>query len=438
MNLFNATSQNLLQCTLDRARAQGASAAAVSLGHSENYGCSYAAGKLKNSGASEKEIITLEVIVDGRRGNATGTLLESLDTLIERAIALARIGATAYFDRYPAPAPSYPAIRQFSDTIATLTRERLIDDGAALIDCLRQLDPVMDTDASASRTISRSLQLNSSGFAEETHYSSWSLGCGFNRLNGQDMFYGGFYTGHRCVNDLYDLDDIRQRVTAEFHHGKNPVPGLSGSIPVLFDDNMFASFLGPVIAAMDGDAVFKGTSPLKDKLGQRCFAPALTITEHPHLDFESGSCSHDGYGIPSQPGTLIDAGLLPRFLYDYQTACMAKQQPTGHQNNAPANPRVRNGATAAATLLAGLKRGLYVKSLMGYGQGNIGNGDFSCNVALGYLVENGQIRGRVKDCMLSGNLFDLLRGEIQISADNDRHSQWPHLLLPAVNASSKS
>jgi PmbA protein len=45
---------------------------------------------------------------------------------------------------------------------------------------------------------------------------------------------------------------------------------------------------------------------------------------------------------------------------------------------------------------------------MGAGQGNVLGGDFSGNVLLGYKIENGKIAGRVKDTMVSGNIYRLL------------------------------
>jgi len=36
-------------------------------------------------------------------------------------------------------------------------------------------------------------------------------------------------------------------------------------------------------------------------------------------------------------------------------------------------------------------------------------GEFSVNVALGFLVEDGRIKGRVKDCMVAGNVYDILK-----------------------------
>ena len=77
---------------------------------------------------------------------------------------------------------------------------------------------------------------------------------------------------------------------------------------------------------------------------------------------------------------------------------------------------------------------------MGAEQGNILGGDFSGNVLLGYKVEKGQIVGRVKNTMVSGNVYDLLRAGIVIGSD----SRWlggsmrtPSIFCPSVSVAAK-
>ena len=54
------------------------------------------------------------------------------------------------------------------------------------------------------------------------------------------------------------------------------------------------------------------------------------------------------------------------------------------------------------------KEGLLVEQLMGASQTNVLGGDFSGNVLLGYKIENGEIVGRVKDTVVSGNVYQAL------------------------------
>jgi len=91
-------------------------------------------------------------------------------------------------------------------------------------------------------------------------------------------------------------------------------------------------------------------------------------------------------------------------------------------------------------MIQDIKEGLVIEQLMGATQGNILGGDFSGNVLLGYKVESGKIVGRVKDTMVSGNVFQILK---QITAIGSE-ARWvggflktPPLYCPSVAVASK-
>jgi len=86
-------------------------------------------------------------------------------------------------------------------------------------------------------------------------------------------------------------------------------------------------------------------------------------------------------------------------------------------------------------MLSSIKRGIVPHQFIGLGQSNTITGDFAAAMDLAYLVEDGRITGRVKDCMISGNIIKLLAGEIELSSDRERRgsSMLPWVLLPQVN-----
>jgi PmbA protein len=91
-------------------------------------------------------------------------------------------------------------------------------------------------------------------------------------------------------------------------------------------------------------------------------------------------------------------------------------------------------------MVGDIKEGLVIEELMGAEQGNILGGDFSGNVLLGYKIENGKIVGRVKDTMVSGNIYSLLKEITALGSD----ARWvggfvntPSLYFPRVSVASK-
>ena len=134
--------------------------------------------------------------------------------------------------------------------------------------------------------------------------------------------------------------------------------------------------------------------------------------------------------------TIINEGRLEAFLYDLDSAGLAGAEPTGHNGCHPYNMEVSPGTEPHEQLLAGIGDGLPVKYVIGFGQGNLMNGDFSCNVGLGFRIEGGRITGRVKDTMIAGNLYELL-SRVTFSSDRDPLLNMPYAVFDGVSVSSK-
>jgi PmbA protein len=70
-----------------------------------------------------------------------------------------------------------------------------------------------------------------------------------------------------------------------------------------------------------------------------------------------------------------------------------------------------------------------VDEVIGGGQSNVLAGEFSVNVGLGYRVEGGEIQGRVKDCMVAGNVFELFNRIRGVAEAQETHGP---IVTPAV------
>jgi PmbA protein len=82
-----------------------------------------------------------------------------------------------------------------------------------------------------------------------------------------------------------------------------------------------------------------------------------------------------------------------------------------------------------------MKKGILVDQVLGGGQSNVLAGEFSVNIDLGYLVENGEIVGRVKDCMVAGNVFDIFNNIVALGDKSDWHGSLrvPPFYFRSVN-----
>jgi len=224
----------------------------------------------------------------------------------------------------------------------------------------------------------------------------------------------------------------------------------SKSLPVIFTPNGVASALiSPLVVAFNGKTVFEGASPVGNRLGENVFSSKLNLWDDATIAYRPNSNSFDDEGVASRRIPLIEAGIPLNFYYDLQTAALAGKHSTGngkrHGGALPSpSPNafiIQPGEVTFDDLLADVKEGLVIDYLMGAGQGNILGGDFSGNVLLGYKIENGKIVGRVKDTMVSGNIYQALKEIAAISNDNRWVGSFlnsPSIYCTNVSVSSRS
>ena len=204
----------------------------------------------------------------------------------------------------------------------------------------------------------------------------------------------------------------------------------------------------PLMAAFNGKTVLEGASPLGNELGQRVFDAKLSLWDDPLVAYRPGRRPCDDEGTPSQRTPLVKNGVVASFLYDLKTAAQAGVRSTGNGSRSRGglpqpSPNAFTVAPGKATfdeMVRDIKEGLVIEQLMGAGQGNVLGGDFSGNVLLGFKVENGNIAGRVKDTMVSGNVYDLLKDIAAVGSE----PRWvggflhtPHLYFHSLSVASK-
>ena len=269
----------------------GASAVKISFSHDESRSCNFEAGRLKYSGSDESVGYSIQVVKDGRRGGASGNIPEELDGMVRRAVELAQVGADAYFSAYPKPGV-YADIKGHSDSVIKLTSEKMIEDCQEIVDYLKSIDDTMDISASAEirrgkhrRQQCRIVRVGSA--------IAWSLGAGIQKTVGIDMLFSGARRNWMRVNHLYDKDYIKQTIARDLEWASRLAVIPDGEYPVIPATKDDGTFLVPILGGMNGRAVYKGTSPLKDKLGQQIASPNLTIEDNPFMDFNP-SVAFDG------------------------------------------------------------------------------------------------------------------------------------------------
>jgi PmbA protein len=187
----------------------------------------------------------------------------------------------------------------------------------------------------------------------------------------------------------------------------------STTAPVIFENRLAASLISPLIGAISGPSVARGTSFLKDKLGQPVFAKGVGLTDDPHRPRGLGSRPFDDEGVANQRHEIIADGVLTTFLLNTASARQLGMETTGHAARglagppgvAPSNLTLRPGEHDQAALMRQAGSGLLVTSMFGPSL-NPNNGDWSVGVS-GFWFDDGEIAYPVTEITVAGNLVDI-------------------------------
>jgi PmbA protein len=400
--------------------------------------------RLKHLQSGQKTSVALRIVKQGKIGYATTTELDGNQNLVSNAVETAQFGTPAKF-QLPA-SNSYPQVEVFDTEAMSVSTEAMIKLGEELITAVTGHTPEIICEAEVTKGMVSVRIVNSRGGEAEYKKSFFSLGIEGNLIEGTDMLFVG-ESASSC-HPLSEYRPIAEVVLQQLELAKNQASVPSRSLPVIFTPHGVASALIlPLMAAFNGKTVLEGASPIGDRLGQSVFDQKLWLWDDPTIVYRPSSRPCDDEGVPSQRTPLVEGGTVTNFLYDLQTAALAGTRSTGNSSRghgglptpAPSAFIIAPGSTAFAEMIQDIKEGLVIEQLMGAGQGNILGGDFSGNVLLGYKVENGKIAGRVKDTMVSGNVYQMLKDIAAIGSEVkwvDGFLQTPHIYCPSLAVAS--
>ena len=374
----------------------------------------FEANKLKQVQTKETFSIALRIFKDGKVGFACASGTQDVETLVNMAVETSQFGLPANF-QLPSTR-SYPQVSIFDPQVDHVVMEEMIDLGHQLIARVTDNTPRILCDAGVTKGIVSVHILNSQG--GEVNYDKSPFGIGLEGIliEDTDMLFVGDSEG--LCRPLTSIDSLADSVIRQLEWAKEKATACTKSLPVIFTSTGVASaFLAPLALAFNGKTVLEGTSPLRSRLGEQLFDPGLSLWDDATIAYGLESSPCDDEGIASQRLPLIAGGIVSNFIYDLQTAYLAGTQSTGHGRRASgSSPRpavssliIGEGDISFESMVEDIKEGFVIEQLIGAEQGNTLSGDFSGNVLLGYKVENGKIVGRVKDTMVSGNIYQILK-----------------------------
>jgi PmbA protein len=171
--------------------------------------------------------------------------------------------------------------------------------------------------------------------------------------------------------------------------------------------------LGHLSGAISGSAIARGTSFLRDQMGQQIMSAHTTIEDDPLRPRGLRSAGFDGEGVATAKLTPIDKGVLQNWWLDSAAARQLELETNGRAARGiggPPAPSATNlymqaGTDSVDTMLKNIGTGLYVTELIGMGVNGV-TGDYSRG-ASGFWIENGELAYPVSEVTIAGNLKEM-------------------------------
>ena len=412
--------EDLLHDVIDAARMAGADAAEAVLANRQSLSVGVRLGELEEVEREEARDLGLRVFIGRQQATVSASDISATARakLIERAVAMARLAPE---DKFAGLAPKdrlakgpFPDLDLFDPTEPTAnTLEAQARDAEA---AARSIEGVTNSDGgSASWSATSWLFATSDGFLGRHQASGFGLSASAIAGEGSGMERGGEGRSTRWRTDLPTPESIGLEA------GRRAVGRLgarkiaSTSAPVIFENRLAMALVSPLIGAISGPSIARGTSFLKDKLGQAVFSEHITLAEDPHRVRGLGSSPFDDEGVANRAHDIIDKGVLTTWLLNSSSARQLGLETTGHASRglagppgvSPTNLTVQPGTRDLAGLMADAKTGLLVTSMFGPSL-NGNTGDWSVGVS-GVWFENGEPAYPVTEITVAGNLIDIYK-----------------------------
>ncbi|MFQ5457227.1 MAG: TldD/PmbA family protein [Myxococcota bacterium] len=436
--------QEAAKRVLAAARARGASAADAIAVQDRALSASVYRGAIDKLKTANERALGLRVFY-GARSATTSTSdfsKESLERLVEDTCALAQVTAEDPVASLPEPAEmatEFPDLDLHDPEGAALSVEEQIDRGRRAEAAARAVDPrVKNMDAGDwEGSEGRMVIANTHGFVGEVSGTEFFLYVSPIAEENGAMQRADHYTAGRKLSGLAAPEEIG-RIAGEravSRLGARKIP--TARVPVIFERDSASSLIGHLGEAVAGSSVYKGTSFLIGKMGDKIGPDRMTVVDDGTIPAALGSGPFDGEGLPVRRTVVVEKGRLTSWLLDTYSARKLDLLSTGNAQRGvssgpgvgPHNLFLEPGTERPEDLIRSVKAGLYVTELIGFGVNPV-SGDYSRGVA-GFWIENGELAYPVEEITIAGNLLTMYERIEAVANDLDlrRTVAAPTLLI---------
>ncbi len=411
----SSESQNLLEDLIKKAKAAGADAADAVMFRSVSVSHAQRLGKMEKLEREESNDLGLRVFIGKRNAvvSSSDASPKAINELIERVISMARV----------VPEDPYAGIASDEEIAKSIPELDIYDPEEPSADELIKRAKDCEEAALAIEGVTNSggaeaswgeatiALAASNGFSGAYNSSGHSVSVSVlaGERDGMERDYD--FSSAVYGSDLISSTEIGRSAGLKTVRRLNPrKPDTTNDISVVFDPRVSSSIMGHMMGAITGPAIARGTSFLKESLGEKIFADGITIVDDPHIHRGLRSKPFDGEGLANRKQNIIESGVLQTWLLSLSSARQLNLKSTGHASRGTSGnpgPSTTNlymeaGQLSVEELIKDIKQGFFVTEMMGSSVNGL-TGDYSRGAG-GYWIEDGQIAYPVSEATIAGNL----------------------------------
>ncbi len=388
----------------------------------------FTANELKQMEAQDSNGIALRLLNNKKIGFTASFGKYNLDEMIKQTLEVSKFS--------PEIEVSFPSLKKIENSkeqadINILSEFK--EKGESIINAILKEAPGVLVDVSFDSNITKEEVNNSKGLNYIHSSSIYSFSINLRETLENDFI--DIFTAS-VDNTIPDHIEYTKEILSYYKLLKKHAKIKNGSYPLLFTSKAAKDLLNIIELALNGNQVNEKSSPWHNKLGKKILSSLITLKQDPKAGYMARSIDDEGNEVKKL--TLVNNGILESFYFDLVSACrgLPGQVSTGNgfKDSLEAQPApnllnliVSNGKRSLDKIIKDIKYGLLIDQTMGGLSTNI-SGDFSVNVDVGFLIENGELIGRVKDTMISGNIYNALNSVIELSNNPQWH--WSNIYNP--------
>ncbi len=404
--------------------------------------------KVHSSSSSRLRGWAVRLNVGGRIGTAATTDENAAEKIIDDALNAAKISEKVDIT-FPGKT-EVPKLDIYDPRVESATVSTLVEFCKELRARLEKYRSDCDMEVAATSGVKRIHVVNTEGFDGAYEATEFSLSGVIIRMKEGDIYMAWDYYVDTHLPQKTDeaVNPIAAKIDDVMRYADRILPVPSGRVPVVFTPMGTMLLLIPLLAGLSGNNIYTKSSPIYNKLGERLFDPKLCVYDDGTLARKPASKPFDCEGVPKRRLALVEEGVLKNFIFDIVTAKKSGYQTNGCAERSlfsppapsPSNVIIKEGETPLAEILADVKEGIMIESVLGLGQGNVLSGAFSNPVSTAFKIEDGEITGRIKNAAIAGNIYQNLKEITAISREGRWFDRYfaPYIRLDNVSVVGKS